>query len=304
MIGVFLRQWRRIMLGAALVIAFLGAMILTGNQAAPDLSGPPVVAVLAIALTGLIVSGGLTLVLSVLRPGFLPLVERGFLVLSLAGLILPALAPLGLPGWSSCGVFALLFLAVSYALAGSWQSRFAGPGRPHTGQFRVALPLDEVRRRVIPDPATISRHYWPGSRVADAPDGSDADFVLTRPRHGRWPDCVMNVRVTEDVPGRLWTIEAAPVEGDASPPTRTRIGLAPTPRGTHVTVTEQILSALPGHRLDWWLMGDFHDHLASMKARLTGRRDLSIHGRQMVRRTGAGDDGSGTRGPAGALQPG
>ena len=304
MIGTFLRQWRRILLSTLAFMAFVAVGRALGYPGMEGLTGGPVLIVVSVFLACLIVVTGATLVLSVLMPTLLPLVERTGVALILATPAGPVLAAWGWPGWTQCVVLFVAIQAVSYAVAGGWQARLARPGRPRTGSFTTRLPMAEVRRRLIPHPADAASYYWAGTSFAEAPDGSDADFVMTRPRRGALPDAVDAVRIREEVPGRLWSWEAVPVDGGAAPAVRTTVGIAPTARGTRVTVCEQVFSAPPGMLLHWWLSGDFRDHLASMKARLAGRRDVSIHGRQMVRRPRDVPPRDGTRPPAGTLQPG
>lgn len=278
MIGLFLRQWRRILLAAAFLAASLVLAALTGRAPGDVETDPLGIFVLAAFLTSLVVVTPLAALLSALAPRLLALFEPAGMALFTGVAVMPAWTRLGLPEWADCLLIGGLIYLAGVVLDGRWQARFAGPGRARTASVTIARPGDAVWRALRPDPSRPEAHYWPGTAI----EGEDPwRFVMVRPRRGRLPDERVSVAVEEAVPGRHFTMTLEP-EG-AGPRLRLETGLAETEKGTRVTVTEQVLSATPGARFFWWLSADLKDHLASMKNRIEGRRDPTLHGRQMIR---------------------
>jgi hypothetical protein len=52
--------------------------------------------------------------------------------------------------------------------------------------------------------------------------------------------------------------------------------------GTVLRVEQTVLRYTFGQWLFWWLSNDLSDHLYSIRARIDGRSDGSIHGSQMI----------------------
>ena len=283
MIGVFLRQWRRVLVGAILLEVFLILGVLVGLGVPLEGGGPFGTLVAATIIVVLAIPAAMALILAVLRPGALSLIEWLGLSLVLGALTAPLLVLVELPALVICLHVGLVMLASHWLLGGAWQARFAGPGRPRTARFRVPLPPEEVRQGLRPDPNRPEGHYWPGTRFLPPPPGSDADFVMVRPRRGGLRDETWLTTVEDHADGYGFSLMLRPVSDGVDPHATLDFAIAPRPRGTEVRVRQTVLRARPGQHLFWWLGSDLRDHCASMHARLTGRRDLSMHGRQMPR---------------------
>ena len=283
MLGLFLRQWRRLLVGAFLLEAFLLAGILAGVWEPIDDGGRPLILAAAVLIVVVGASALVLLGLSALLPSEVGFVERVGPGLVLTAATEPLDDWLQLPPTAAFLRVVGLMIAANWLINGRWQSRFARRGRPTVAGFHVPIPPEDVRRRLRPDPKQAGCHYWPGTRFLPPPPGSEADFVMVRPRRSGLPDAMLLTGVIDHETGRGFTVTEWPVVEDGTPHVRQEFGLDPVPGGTAVTVRQTVLRARPGQHLFWWLGQDLKDHCASMRARLLGRWDLSLHGRQMAR---------------------
>lgn len=285
-----LRQWRRTLVGAALLSVFILLCIAFGYEGAPPNLLEKPTGWIALALTGLIVSVALTLIGALLIPGLLSLIElwgvtliAGVLVFSATEAI-PSMPELN--GLWNCAILMAVFLLVHKALYGDWQASFLR-SKPRTTKRTIKLRSDPqtVWNALLPDPNRATDHYWTGTTFLDAPDPTSANFIMCRPRRGGLKDEILEVQIENTSPFESFTMKSWPANANdkETPVVRLTVHLQPTASGgTRLRVEETLLRYAYGQRLMWWLSNDLSDHLHSMRAKIDGRSDGSIHGSQMI----------------------
>lgn len=282
MLGRIGRAWPRMLVGLVLFLLFLlfGAQ-LGAFEWPDDLTGP--LGWLAIAITALICVFVPVAVFAALWPGMLGMVELVLVALVLAVPFTVLRQVLGLPGWTDCIVLACLYLAVYQMLYGDWLARLGRrDSRTHSWRYEVPDPLDAVWARLAPLPENAGTYYWPKAEFLAAPNGSNADFVLHAPRRRGLAPAVEAIHVEALEPGRALTYRAEPLPGSHGVKERQTLRL--THIGTRTRVEHEVtfLDVPLAHRFRIWLNNDAKDFAASLKYRARGRRDTSVHGRQVL----------------------
>ena len=179
-----------------------------------------------------------------------------------------------------------VFLGINRLIYGDWQNRFRDD-RIYWEQRTIRLRSDPmtVWQALRPDPAHPARHYWPGTSFMPVPKGEDADFLMVRPTRSGLKDETLLVSLEDQSPGQALAIITRPLNpNDAETPVvrmDIRLG-ALSNGGTELKMRETISRVTWGQRFEWWLSNDVADHMASMRARIDGGFDGSIHGSQMV----------------------
>ncbi len=285
-----LRQWRRTLLGTLLLVIFILVCIGLGYERdKTDFLYHPL-GWLAMFLAGLIIAGSLTVIGAFFVPGLLPLIELWGISLIVGATTFAVLDSLpwlpNLNGLANCAVLIAVYLLVHKLLYGDWQAGVL-PTKPVTTKRSIRLASDPktVWNALRPDPARPNDHYWTGTKFLPPPDGSAFDFIMNRPRRGGLKDENLAVTVQNEVPFETFELHSEPVNANdlETPSSRSVFTLEPALKGgTRLHMEETLLRYTPGQRLAWWLANDLSDHLHSIRAKIDGRSDGSIHGSQMI----------------------
>ncbi len=285
-----LRQWRRTLLGTLLLVIFMLVCIGLGYERDKiDFLHHPL-GWLAMFLAGLIIAGSLTIIGAFFVPGLLPLIELWGISLIVGATTFAVLDSLpwlpDLNGLANCAVLIAVYLLVHKLLYGDWQAGVL-PTKPVTTKRSIRLASDPktVWNALRPDPARPNDHYWTGTSFLPAPDGATSDFIMSRPRRGGLKDETLLVTIQDEVPFQSFTLRTEPANANdlETPSVRIVFTLEPGAKGgITLSVEETLCRYTPGQRLAWWLSNDLSDHLHSMRAKIDGRSDGSIHGSQMI----------------------
>lgn len=283
------RQFRRFLLGSFLLTLFMGALLGQGVLDWPtNLAGP--LLALAWVITLILVIGIPVAILAVLMPALLPLVELWLITLLVLALVETPLLVLldeqSLPGWLSCVVLFIGFIGVERVLYGPWLSRvWRRDMAPRTSRVTVRTGAEKAWCALFPDPAHADAFYWPEASFLPAPEGSGADFILSMPRRTGYKNTLAEVIVEASEPGRYFRYRTRPLPGSGDPAQIVEVRIAPEGgERSRITYSEQFLDVTFGQRLFFYLNHGFRDTLASLRARLDGRKDRSIQGQQMLQR--------------------
>lgn len=283
MIGRLWRQRRRILFGMVLMALALGLSVALGLVDWPEnLNGG--IGALAALITLLIVVGGPTLALALVAPSSLPMIERFGLAFLAATPLTWGMEQVGLTGlWTFLALLATYF-AVEQALSAGWLARGLRRGlRPVTRRIDLSAPASEVLARIDPMAGSGGGYFWTATTRLPPPDDSEADAVLHMARRGALRPAVELVYIETRRPDRL-TLRLVPLAERDRQGERLDYLLKDRPDGgTRLTMTATILDAPFAERFQSWLGHEAQDLLASISARLRGRRDGSIHGLQMPR---------------------
>lgn len=289
MFGRIARQYRRFLFGSLLLGLFMGLALALGLADPFEMTGPPVLFGLALAITCLLVIGLPIAILALVLPGLLPLVELWLVTLLLLALLDPVLTPAirsaGLPGWSWCLFLLAAFIVTERSLYGPWFDRLGrrDMARQDTS-FTVAGDPEEVWARLVPDPLHAGRYYWPGARFLPVPSGCDADMILSLPRRSGAKEGLFEIHVDAATPPTHIRYRAMPLPGCDDPAQEMEIRISKLDdTQCAVTYSRQLLDVPAGKRLFFWLSHDFRDSAASLRARLAGQADRSLQGAQMLR---------------------
>ena len=284
------RQWRRTLLGTVLLTVFMLVCIGLGYEGVDtDVLTEPL-RWLALILASLIVAACLTLIGAFVVPGLLPLIELWGISLISGAITFAVLDSIQwLPemnGLANCAVLIADFLLAHKLLYVDWQAGVL-PTKPVTTKrsVRFASNPETVWKALRPDPARPGDHYWTGTTFLPPPDGSSFDFIMNRPRRGGVKDENLAVSVQNEAPFETFEVHSKPANANdlESPSTQLLFTLKTTRTGgTRLHVEETLFRYTPGQRLAWWLANDLSDHLHSMRAKIDGRSDGSIHGSQMI----------------------
>ncbi len=289
MISRIARQHRRFLLGSLLLTLFMAAMLAQGTMELPsDVEAGPLMA-LAWVITLILVIGIPVVLFGLLMPALLPLVELWLITLVFLALIdAPLRSVLGLgalPGWASCAALVMGFVAVERALYGPWLNRvWRRDMARKTSRFITQASPEEAWRALFPDPAHIDHFYWPEAGFLAAPQSSHADFVLSLPRRGGYKNTLAEVIIEAAEPEQYFRYRTKPMPGSGDNAQIIEVQIIPQSNGrSMITYSEQNLDVAFGKRLFFYLSHGFRDTLASLRARLDGRKDRSIQGQQMLR---------------------
>lgn len=282
------RQYRRFLLGSLLLSGMMVVVVLTGEVDWPENLVHPVLGPLAWAITMLIVIGLPVVVLSLILPGLLPLIELWLIAIIGLGLIDPLLRPamdkLGVPGWTYCLMLVAAFIITERALYGPWlQNLWRRDMKKESATLTVPGTPEDIWCKLFPDPDHAGTYFWPGARFLAAPDESKAAFLLNLPRYSAAKDALHEVHIEKASAPSHFRYDARPLPGCTDPRQRTAVEITKLD-DTHcrVTYTQQFLNVAFGQRLFFYLNNDFRDTLASLRARLSGRKDRSLQGHQML----------------------
>lgn len=281
MLGRLSRQWRRLLVGMALLIVSL-ALYWTLHGAPDDVRFNAIFA-MSVVLAALIVVGAAIAALSLVAPGSLPLVELLLITLILCVPLTYVRHQLGIPAWTDCILLGAMIVLTERVLYGDWgQGLMRRDSGPHVTRFTVPLPTDEVWKRIVPLPEHAASYFRPATDFLPAPEGSDADFILHAKRRWGLKDSVEAIHIEEYDGHSRFCYRAEPSQGSTLPAERIGIRLTPQGDGTRVEMSTTFLNAPLGTRLRLWLGRDAWDYTASVRNRLTGRRDGTVHGRQIA----------------------
>lgn len=283
------RQYRRFLFGSLLVSLFMAVTLLSGIADWPAEVNHPVIGTLAWAILLILIVGTPIVVLSLFLPGLLPLIELWggtLLVLALIDpLVRPVMTGLGLPGWGYCVMLGATFLMVERALYGPWLANlWRRDMKKQSATLTVPGTPEDIWRKLYPDPANSQSFFWPGASFLANPDKSSPDMLLRLPRHHAAKDAVFDLHIEEVQAPDHFRYDLRPLPGCEDPHQRIEVKITPLDETqSRVTYTQQFLDLSFGQRLFSYLHNDFRDTLASLRARLAGRKDRSIQGSQMLK---------------------
>jgi hypothetical protein len=229
-------------------------------------------------------------ILALLIPALLSLVELWLISLLLLALLGPPLRSITggdvLTGWASCGFLVIAFIVIERSLYGPWMARvWRRDMERKTSRFTTRATPAATWRALFPDPAHVGDFYWPEASFLPAPEGSSTDFILSLPRRNGCKNTLAAVSVEAAEAHRYFRYRTQPLAGSGDPAQIIEVRMEPAENGgTYVSYSEQNLDVAFGQRLFFYLNHGFRDTLASLRARLDGRKDRSIQGLQMLRR--------------------
>ncbi|SLN45408.1 hypothetical protein ROG8370_01942 [Roseovarius gaetbuli] len=282
------RQYRRFLFGGLFVSLFMGLAVLSGTVDWPAEMSRPIIGTLTWGIVLILIIGIPIVVLSLLLPGLLPLIELWLITILVLCLIDPLVRPVitgfGLPGWSYCILLGAAFLVVERSLYGPWLANLWRRNmKAHSATLTVPGTPEEIWRKLYPDTAHSESFFWPGASFPPAPDGSDADMLMRLPRHHAAKDAFFELHIKEARAPDHFLYEVRPLPGCEDPRQRIEVKITPLDETqSRVTYTQQFLDLSFGKRLFFYLHNDFRDTLASLRARLSGHKDRSIQGSQML----------------------
>ncbi len=289
MFGRIARTSRRVLFGGLLLTLFLLLSWVTGIGVLPEdfseLSGAVEIGIFVLALlivVGMLI-GGPAIVLAVVAPGMLPLIDLVAMALVLGIPMTLAMTALDLPYWAYClGLFGI-FLVLQKVFYGPWLKGFmAKDSQTYRMAFEVPEAPETVWARLAPLPENERSYHWPKATFTKAPDGSDADFTLTSPRRSGLKDAVEAVWIEDLSEGQAITIRTKPLNGGAAISERFSLSVRPVGPRTRVEIGNTFLEASLFHRFRIWLNNDPRDFGVCLRNRAQGRRDGSVHGRQVL----------------------
>ena len=283
------RAWPRLVAGTILLALFLGLGWATGitgdviDEEALSRPGGGVFFAIALAVVSFGIVAIAVVLFAVLAPGLLNMIELLPIALILSIPVTLLRQPIGLPGWIDWAAMLALYVAAHKVLYGPW---LASLGRKDTRTrrlaFEVAEPVETVWARLVPLPENAGTYYWPQADFLAPPEGSEADFVLHAPRRDGLPPSIDAYHVERLDPGCAITFASAPLPGPYGIKERQSLRLTPADPGTRVELAVTFLDVPIAHRIRLWLGNDARDFAASLKNRARGRRDNTIHGRQVL----------------------
>jgi len=285
MVSRITRQYRRFFFASLIFTAMMALACLLGLAEFPANLMHPVIGPLSWIILLILVIGLPLAAFTLILPGFLPLIEVWLATFLLLAGLTPALRAAALPAWVDCVAIMGLFIVVERITYGPWLSQFwRRDMRPDTAHITLPGTPEEIWPRLCPTPEQIQAFYWPGATILPAPKTSEADFILSLPRRGGAKDDLAAVTIEESTYPSHFRYTAAPMAGSPTPMTNIDIRLAMLDDGrSRLTYTQSFHDVPFGQRLFFYLGHNFRDTLASMRARLSGRRDWSLQGAQMVK---------------------
>lgn len=290
-------QWpRMIILGLLLfgsVYPVFGAgptVIATGEWAEPAMALVLLIEIAIFASAALLASLLIVGLVAMLLPSMLNLVEWVSFAYCLTGWVAPLRHTLGLPREFDL-LISFAAITVMIDLISGRMSRFLPRLNwgPKTARFHVKATPEEVWPRLVPSPATIGQYYQPGALTMPAPEGSGGDFILCIPRRYGYADVGALTRISDcDGPHRA-TIHVSSVHNqDKFLREITEISIVPVGTGSEVTLRARYERITPGGWLGLTLTNSARDTAQCMRARIEGRRDWSLLGREIRARQKAG----------------
>ncbi|MEL7026676.1 MAG: hypothetical protein AAGO57_05525 [Pseudomonadota bacterium] len=288
MFGRMGRAWRRIAVGTLLFSILLWvtwhAGVLPDAPSLDEVQTPTDIAAFAIAIV--IVAFGCVAVvvwtLAVLMPGLLASVDLLLLTLLLGLPLATLLSDANLPGLAIWVVYMAIFFALDRMIYGTWLSEILPRNsKTKVTAFEIAEPLGDVWARLAPLPENAGRYYWPNAGFRDPPPGSDADFVMQAPRRWGLKDVQDEIWIEDLDPGRSVTLRSRPMSKGTAVSERLQLRLWEVGDKTRVELQITFLRPSIFQRFRIWLSNDVEDFFASQKNRALGRRDGTVHGRQM-----------------------
>ncbi|MDJ1009766.1 MAG: hypothetical protein QNJ13_18320 [Paracoccaceae bacterium] len=285
MLGRIGRAWRRMVVGIGLTFVFVVLSFATG-AAERSLDGEPTPAVflaLGALIAAAIVVTALVALLAAVAPGSLPVVELVAMSLILTLPYAVFRAELGIPAWTEMVALFAIILVLDRVSTGQL---LAGLGRrdtrPQRTTFLAPYPVQEVWSLIVPLPENAGTYFAPGAAFMDPPEGSDASYVLYQPKRSHLAQSPEAYWVeTIDPPGAV-TFRTAPLAGGPGVPDRQSFRLTAIGTRTQVEVEVSYLDVPLLRRIRLWLNNDPGDYFASLRNHAFGRRDSSIHGRQVL----------------------
>ncbi|KEO51842.1 hypothetical protein [Thioclava pacifica] len=281
MLRRLMNQWPRFVAGTVLL---LGAMLInvTRIPEAQTLLSTPLGWV-SLVLACAIFVGVPLVIFTLFLPSLLALIELTPATMILSAPLLKLAQGLGVSGFANALIFLVVFMALEHLLNGRLAHLLPtvslGPRRV---QFHTSHPPEEVWARIVPDPATIGRYYQPGSLILPPPEGSDAEFILASPRRQGYSDTTALVhRPLLEAPHRARVVEDTLHNQDKTMREIIDYEITPEGHGSKVTLTIRY----EGITLGTWKHLSFYsihrDLAMCLKARLDGKRDFSMLGRQI-----------------------
>ena len=282
------RQYRRFFFCSSLLLTIVALGVTLNLSEWPSAQNGLLITVLAWIIMLFLVVGLPIVLLATLSPGLLPMIEIWGITLLLGAVFDPVFNTVKtaaqLPGWTFCLYLLALFIVVERALYGPWLATFlCRDMKKNRAEFVVNGTPETLWRALVPAPEHAESYYWPKARFLAAPRGSHADCVLNLPRQRGYKDALLEIYVEEAIPHTNLRYRADPMLGSADPAHTVEFEITPLDDQTcQVSYTLQYLAVPLGKRLFYYLNHDFNDTLASLRARVSGRSDRSIHGLQML----------------------
>lgn len=286
MIARIARQYRRFIFASLIFSALVAIGTIFGHVEVPQDLLHPVIGPLSWVILLVLVIGLPIMLVTLILPGFLPLIELWLVTLLLSALISPLAANTNTPGWVNCLILLGLFIVVERTVYGPWLSGlWRRDITPKTAYLTLTGAPEDIWHRLCPTPGRIDLFYWPGAAILPKPEGAVGDFVLSLPRLGAAKDDLAVITIeTETYPTHL-RYRTTPMSGSPTPPTVIDIRLTKLDEDQSRLTYSQSFEDVPmGQRLFFYLGHNFRDTLASIRAHLSGRRDWSLQGAQMVKR--------------------
>lgn len=287
MLDRILRQYRRLGFGMLMFSIFMGAYAVfvgwPGTDNFPQDSIAIISMTLAVLITAFLIVGAAIVVLGIIAPGSLPLIEIVSIALFVGTPLVALRKTLGLSSHFDLIVILGALILVERLIVGDWGAKIRRRDvAPKTTRFTVPLSPEEVWKKVVPLPGHGASYFRPSTDFLAAPDGSDADFVMHSKRRWGLKDSVEQVYVEANDPCTHFRFRSEASLGSAMPGERVDIRLAPGTDGTTMDLTVAFLNVSLGMRLRLWLGQDARDYAKSVRNRLLGRRDGTIHGSQIA----------------------
>lgn len=286
MIARIARQYRRFIVASLIFSAFAAIGTILGHIEIPQDLRHPVIGPLTWVILLILVIGLPIMLATLILPGFLPLIELWLVTLLLLALISPILTNANTPGWVHCVIFLGVFLVVERMIYGPWLSGlWRRDITPKTAYLTLPGAPEDIWPRLCPTPGQIDLFYWPGATILPKPEGAVGDFVLSLPRRGVAKDDLAAITIEAETYPTHLRYTTTPMSGSPTPPTVIDIRLTKLDEGRSRLTYSQSFEDVPmGQRLFFYLAHNSGDTLASIRARLSGRRDWSLQGAQMLKR--------------------
>lgn len=286
-------QWPRILLVGALIFVALFAMF-GFNPFSTDFEDTSLLSLavmllietcvfLAMALASSLV---IVTLVALFLPGFLGLLEFMAFAFMLFALLRPVLHDLGAPRMIANLAIIALAMLCNELLNGRLSRVLPRVSfGPRSARFHTRLTPEEVWPRIVPDPATIGLYYQPGAMVMPAPEGSGAAFTLCIPRRFGYPDTANLVQFAHREAPHHVVIRSSTVHNHDKGLIETLdCTITPTAAGSLVTLSIGYENIGPGTWLQMSLYSIQRDLAMCLRARLDGRRDHSLLGREIRKR--------------------
>lgn len=286
MIARIARQYLRFIFASLIFSAHVAIGTIFGHVEVPPVLLHPVIGPLSWVILLILVIGLPIMLVTLVLPGFLPLIELWLVTLLLSALISPLAANTNTPGWVNGLILMGLFIVVERMMYGPWLSRlWRRDMAPKTADLTLPGTPEDIWPRLCPTPGRVDLFYWPGATILPTPEGTAGDFVLSLPRRGTAKDDLVAITIEDQTYPTHLRYRTTPMSGSPTPGATIEICLTNLDdTRSNIGFTQTFHNVSFGQRLFFYLGHNFRDTVASIRARLCGRRDWSLVGAQMVKR--------------------